>query len=237
MLYGILLIPAGSEAEIQNRSVEKPFIWDQDERWNQLEVKFNSAENDEIPGISDSVRVGIQRIEQQLDDLGSNDFKSSDPGLNNMLDLFFEVAPYVAALDSGQAELTDLYNKGRKRIKEASSNWEIENRENRITLYKLLYGMRAAIEEILLQSRQSIDSVILVQDEPSATPSTTILGITVHSGDLLVSRGGAEVSALISRGNDFPGNFSHVALIYVEETTQTPYLIEAHIERCSNCYS
>lgn len=231
VLYGILLIPVGTETEIQNRSVEKPFIWDQDERWNQLEVKFNSAESEEIPGISDSVRVGIQRIEQQLDDLESNDFESSNAGLNNILDLFFEVAPYVAALDSGQAELTDLYNKGRKRIKEASSNWEIENRENRITLYKLLYGMRAAIEEILLQSSQSIDPVILVQDEPSATPSTTILGITVHSGDLLVSRGGAEVSALISRGNDFPGNFSHVALIYVEETTQTPYLIEAHIER------
>lgn len=231
ILYGILLIPVNTETEIQNRSVEKPFIWDQDERWNRLEIKFNSAENNEIPGISDSVRVGIERIKQQLDDLESNNIEPSDPELNNLLDLFFEVAPYVAALDSGQTELTGLYNKGRKRIKEASSNWEIENRENRITLYKLLYGMRAAIEEILLQSSQSIDPVILVQDEPSPTPSTTILGITVHSGDLLVSRGGAEVSALISRGNDFPGNFSHVALIYVEETTQTPYLIEAHIER------
>jgi len=70
-----------------------------------------------------------------------------------------------------------------------------------------------------------------VQDEESVTPSTRILGIKVHSGDLLVSRGGAEVSALISRGNDYPGNFSHVALIYVEEQTNEPYLIEAHIER------
>ena len=56
-----------------------------------------------------------------------------------------------------------------------------------------------------------------------------MFGIKVHSGDLLTSRGGAEVSALISR-NDFPGNFSHVALIYVEEETNRAYLIEAHIE-------
>jgi hypothetical protein len=39
------------------------------------------------------------------------------------------------------------------------------------------------------------------------------------------------VSALISRGNDYPGNFSHIALIYVDEKTNQPYLIEAHIEK------
>jgi len=50
-------------------------------------------------------------------------------------------------------------------------------------------------------------------------------------GDLLVSRGGAEVSAFISRGNDFPGNFSHVAIIHINEETNEPYLVEAHIEK------
>ena len=91
--------------------------------------------------------------------------------------------------------------------------------------------MRATVEEVLLQSTKNIDPVIYVTNEPSQTPSTELFGIKVHSGDLLVSRGGAEVSALISRGNDFPGNFSHVALIYVEEETNRAYLIEAHIER------
>lgn len=32
-----------------------------------------------------------------------------------------------------------------------------------------------------------------------------------------VARGGAPVSALIARGNDYPGNFSHVALLHVSE--------------------
>jgi hypothetical protein len=72
---------------------------------------------------------------------------------------------------------------------------------------------------------------MLVKNEHSVTPFTSIFGIEVHSGDLLVSRGGAEVSALISRGNDYPGNFSHVALIYVDSASNTPYLIEAHIEK------
>ncbi|MGB0348112.1 MAG: YiiX/YebB-like N1pC/P60 family cysteine hydrolase, partial [Balneolaceae bacterium] len=108
---------------------------------------------------------------------------------------------------------------------------DVDDLETRISLYKVMFGMRATTEEVLLQSKEEIEPVIYVTDESSATPSTELFGIKVHSGDLLVSRGGAEVSALISRGNDFPDNFSHVALIYVEEGTNTAYLIEAHIER------
>jgi Permuted papain-like amidase enzyme, YaeF/YiiX, C92 family len=45
-----------------------------------------------------------------------------------------------------------------------------------------------------------------------------------------VSRGGAATSALIARGNDYPGNFSHVALVHVDARTQAVSVIEAHIE-------
>jgi hypothetical protein len=90
--------------------------------------------------------------------------------------------------------------------------------------------MRAAVEETLLQGDGKFEAAMLCSNESSATPSAKILGIEVHSGDLLVSRGGAEVSALISRGNDYPGNFSHVALVYVDSTGNA-YLIEAHIEK------
>jgi hypothetical protein len=57
-----------------------------------------------------------------------------------------------------------------------------------------------------------------------------LLGATLHSGDILVSRGGAPTSALIARGNDFPGNFSHVALLYVDERSGKASVIESHIE-------
>jgi hypothetical protein len=67
-------------------------------------------------------------------------------------------------------------------------------------------------------------------DEPSSTPSAVVRGVTLHSGDVLLSRGGAPTSAFIARGNDFPGNFSHVALVHVSEEG-TPTVIESHIER------
>ena len=58
-----------------------------------------------------------------------------------------------------------------------------------------------------------------------------ILGVNVHSGDILVSRGGAPTSALIARGNDYPGNFSHIALVHINEKTKVVSIIESHIEK------
>ncbi|TFG78984.1 MAG: hypothetical protein E4H26_01080 [Flavobacteriales bacterium] len=145
---------------------------------------------------------------------------------------FFEVAPLIAAQENKSDWHIRFYDKVRKKLKFDSRSWDMVSADSRKVAYRLLYGMRAAVEEILLQSGEDrFVSTMFVQNETSATPSVTILGITVHSGDLLVSRGGAEVSAFISRGNDYPGNFSHVAMIYVDKESHTPYLIEAHIEK------
>ena len=128
--------------------------------------------------------------------------------------------------------LNVYYNLMRKRVKESSQHWDMKDKAAREVLYRLLYGMRIATEEVLLHGDSaSFDPVLEVSGGPSSVPAANLFGIKVHSGDLLVSRGGAEVSALISRGNDYPGNFSHVALLYVEEKTNKPWLIEAHIEK------
>jgi hypothetical protein len=95
-----------------------------------------------------------------------------------------------------------------------------------------LYGGRAAVEEIMLQApRETVPSLVPGHEEPSVTPAGEILNMAVHSGDILLSRGGAPTSALIARGNDFPGNFSHVALVYVDEHTSHVSIIESHIEK------
>jgi len=55
--------------------------------------------------------------------------------------------------------------------------------------------------------------------------------VTLHSGDILLSRGGAALSSFIARGSDFPGNFSHVALVHVDGASRQVRIVEAHIER------
>ncbi|MBO6794143.1 MAG: hypothetical protein JJ895_09535 [Balneolaceae bacterium] len=231
ILYGLLLIPNSSDIQIETKGEETPFVWNQDERWNDLEEQFKQVRTAESTEIESMVDAGIVSINNLLEEFEKESFEATDQRLDLLLNQFFELAPYVAAQANQDPRFFSIYDRARRVIKKSSIQWDVNQFETRAALYKVLFGMRATVEEVLLQSKNEIEPVIHVTEEPSQTPSTTLFGIKVHSGDLLVSRGGAEVSALISRGNDFPGNFSHVALIYVDAETNEAFLIEAHIER------
>ncbi len=230
LLYLVLLIPDSNNTTIL-KATEKPFTWNKDAAWLQLENDFKNAQAQPKEKIDSTIR-GLFSLEESLyNKTQTANTSFTDSNFTAISSNFFSLAALVAAQPSQRDSFINLYNKIRRNIKFQSTQWDINRKEVRNLLYQQLYGMRAAVEEVLLQTDSlPFKPVMLVKDEPSATPSTTIFGIKVHSGDLLVSRGGAEVSALISRGNDYPGNFSHVALIYVDEKN-TPYLIEAHIEK------
>jgi len=80
----------------------------------------------------------------------------------------------------------------------------------RARLYRSLYGFRGAVEEAMLQHPDTSIFLLEGRREPSGTPAANVHGVEIHSGDILVSRGGYPTSTLIARGNDSPGNFSHV---------------------------
>jgi hypothetical protein len=50
------------------------------------------------------------------------------------------------------------------------------------------------------------------------------------SGDILMSRGTAFTSAAIARIGDIDAQFSHLAILYIDENTGKKYTVEAHIE-------
>jgi hypothetical protein len=52
----------------------------------------------------------------------------------------------------------------------------------------------------------------------------------LKSGDVLISRGNAFTSAAISRLGDTSSQFSHMAMIYIDDETKKIHTIEAHIE-------
>jgi hypothetical protein len=233
-VYLLLLIPDSKEDHTLVMAGKRPFVWNRDAQWQQLEEKFNAAKQ-LPPAIIDSSIDGLKRVAEA-------DFKvfdqpeffvgSADSILTDLENNFFNLAPLVAVKTAHLPWFITYYNQVRNEVKQRSRQWNMNEPEKRNTVYTLLYGMRAAVEEVILQTDTSkLSPIMLVKEERSVTPVTHIFGIEVHSGDLLVSRGGAEVSALISRGNDYPGNFSHVALVYVDENTSQAYLIEAHIER------
>ncbi|MBT8393988.1 MAG: hypothetical protein KJN66_03970 [Bacteroidia bacterium] len=232
VLYFLLLIPfPDNQVEIQNPS-QNPFIWGQDKLWVQLEISFKNAREIQDEELDSIVKLMIIETDSLFNEKADKLLKPEDPFYGSIEERFFKIAPLIAAQKNKSEWHIHFYNKVRKKLKSDSRNWDMNNPQVRQLVYRLLYGMRATVEEILLQSSDDdFVSTMFVSNEPSVVPFVDVLGIKVHSGDLLVSRGGAEVSAFISRGNDYPGNFSHVAIIHIDEQTKEPYFVEAHIEK------
>jgi hypothetical protein len=229
---GLLMIPDFGEENHITKATEKPFVWNNDRLWNQLENDFREAKN-MSPSKLDSLVISLKLdAVSRFSSIQNSPLAATDSNLFIIENTFFSLAPVIAVKPSELNWYISYYNQVRNWVKLQSQNWNMRQPAVRNKVYRLLYGMRAAVEEVLLQSDKShFSPIMLVKEEISVTPAAKIFGIEVHSGDMLVSRGGAEVSALISRGNDYPGNFSHVALLYVDEKTKQPFLIESHIER------
>ena len=207
-----------------------PFEWNQDSLWRALEARFVAVRSAGCADAPAGMALGFAAVGELLDTLTVNNVTSSDPRLDTLEGSFFALGPVVAACPAGLREYVTLSGRLRAVIKDQSQHWDATDLPSRQRVYRLLYGTRAAVEEAMLQHPDSSLPLLVGRDEPSATPAAEVLGVRIHSGDMLVSRGGYPTSALIARGNDYPGNFSHVGLVYVDSATNELSVIEAHIE-------
>jgi hypothetical protein len=223
------MIPEGSPSPAAGAG-RTPFVWNRDAFWSELEAKFEGARERGCEAVSPEIAGGRTAIDALVTELETAPFGSGDPRLDTLENRVFDLAPLYGACPDRIEELASLRARIRTLVKRESARWDISSLEARARLYRLLYGSRAAVEEIVLQARGA-HALALSRgtDEPSEAPSVEVHGVRVHSGDVLVSRGGAPTSALIARGNDYPGNFSHIALAYVDGDG-TPWIIESHIE-------
>ncbi len=124
----------------------------------------------------------------------------------------------------------DFVVRARVGVTEAAGSWPMD-RTTHEALYRIVYGGRIALDEALVQTGgDALPPLLHFQDVPSEAPSIVVEGVRVHSGDVLLSRGGAPTSALIARGNDFPSTFSHAALAHVDADTGEGTVVESLIE-------
>ncbi len=230
VVYCLLLIPAPSSPPLSPGSAS-PFLWDKDAYWTQLEAMYLKARDTDSAALAASVDAGLREIKTLLDSCLKITVAPSSPLLPRLEQAIFELSPAIAAQPGHLREFVQFRTHLRTTIKDMSRHWDMSSADSRDHLYRLLYGSRIAIEEIMLQAEtDSVPALVIATNEPSATPSVEVLGVTIHSGDILLSRGGAPTSALIARGNDYPGNFSHVALVHVNADDATVSIIESHIE-------
>lgn len=208
-----------------------PFTWNRDQLWRQLEQQFVETRSNNCSALNPNIMSHIHSLVQLVETLEVGSSGAMDPLWDDAENRMLELAPLLAACPESLAIYTDAVARLQRAVKKQAIGWPPEAPETRQRLYRAIYGGRSAIEEILLQAPpRNTDEVWLGVKQSSATPSVTVHGITIHSGDMLVTRGGAATSALIARGNDYPGNFSHVALAHVDAATGKASVIEALIE-------
>lgn len=234
--YLLLSIPESEipiERAVSQPVAGEPFRWNQDEVWSALEAEMTDSRSRGCAGVDPGIERNLREMDRSLEDLAHRSARPEEAVFGELESLVFQTAPWIPACPDRLAGFSDRVARLRMELKRQSLHWDMGDPDVRRTLYRLLYGSRGAIEEIVLQvpPGHAPPALIPGKEEPSATPWAALLGIRIHSGDILVSRGGAATSALIARGNDFPGNFSHVALVHVDPKTHLASIVEAHIER------
>jgi hypothetical protein len=210
----------------------RPFEWRQDERWQALEASFRRARSQGCTTVAPRIGELLDEGRRLIGAAALSPLEPGSPLLDAVERTTFDLGPLVAACPARIPAYVAFVARTRSVVKDRSRRWDMTAPATRDSLYRLLYGGRAAVEEASLQAPPGLlPALVPGDDEPSSTPSSEVRGVRIHSGDILLSRGDAPTSALIARGNDYPGNFSHVALAYVDPDTRQASAVEAHIER------
>lgn len=229
-VFLLLCIPPSEPAPGPAPEHDRSFAWRQDALWRALEARYVEARAAGCDGTADRTTRNIEALQAAIATLFGTPVAPDDVTLDSLEAGFFALGPAVAACPRFLQDYLGLASRMREAIKRQSRRWDVSRVESRDRLYRALYGGRAAVEEVMLQHPDSLIAGVLQSVEPSATPSADVRGVTIHSGDILVSRGGYPTSALIARGNDYPGNFSHIGLVHVDAESRAVSVIEAHIE-------
>jgi hypothetical protein len=227
LILWMLQVP-GALAESTGR---QPFTWNQDLLWAGLEQRFVKARSHSCDELQAAVTAELDGLEGLIQQVVGRSLAPDDPLWDDVEARMLSAAPLLAACSDQTSRYIDAVHRLKQSVKIQAAAWPAHSTVVRQRLYRLIYGGRSAIEEILLQVQaDSRSGITLEAVAASAAPAVIVRGVTLHSGDILVSRGGAATSALIARGNDYPGNFSHAALLFVDAETGEPVVLEALIE-------
>jgi hypothetical protein len=229
VLYFLLLIPdpTGPAPTGAGRS---PFAWNREAFWSALEKQFVAARASTHGVFSERIDALLKDSDQTIAAMEEKPLQPEAEVFDRLESNIFELAPLVAAFPARLTNYIALADRSRAVTKRQSEHWNFQSPAARERIYRMLYGTRMALEEVMLQADEGFPELTRLNAEPSSTPSFETHGVRLHSGDILISRAGAPTSALIARGNDFPGSYSHVALLYVDDKTGAASVIESHIE-------
>ena len=151
IFFALLSIPA-PDPPLPAGAAGKPFTWKQDEKWNALEDSFREAREIGCRGLQPRIVQGFKQGRENLATLAASPVKPEAPVLKRLETITFGLGTMVAACPERLQEYIDLVTNTRGLLKRQSQNWDMDDAEVRDRLYRMIYGGRAALEEVMLQA-------------------------------------------------------------------------------------
>lgn len=227
----LLAVPGPTPPVPEAPAGARAFAWDQDAYWQALESRYQAVRQAGCEATRLAADSGLARLAARVEALAGEVHAPTSATLDSLERGYFDLAPMVAVCGDIASSYTRLHGRLRHAVKQQSRDWDLATPAARERLYRLLYGTRLAAEEVLVQHADASPPLQEGAEPARPMPWVEVAGVRIYSGDMLVSRGGYPTSALIARGNDLPGNFSHVALVHVDSASGQATAIEALIER------
>ncbi len=227
LFLGLLFVPARPPQRAPEGE-STPFRWDAADLFEALEAEFQTARVTPLEAARAAATTLGAEAESRLERISSSRATPAEE-LAALAEVQFRFAVLAAAHPELLADAQGLVDRSRVEVVKAAAAWPA-NRATHEALYRVLFGGRIAIEEALVQAGPVLPELVTIEEISSVTPSLEVQGVRVHSGDLILSRGGAPTSALIARGNDFANTFSHAGLVHIDPETGVGTVVESLIE-------
>ena len=153
IVYAVLLTPDPEPKvaldDLQGGS-KRVFAWNQDEFWTELEKQYVASKDagcEETRRSADSLMVLARRAIAYIRD---NRLEPGNPIFRQLENLIFGIGSLAAPCPERVSTFKEIVEESRKAVKRQSEQWDVSKEESRETLYRLLYGSRGAMEEVLL---------------------------------------------------------------------------------------
>ena len=151
LLFALFSIPA-SDPPLAKGVAGKPFTWKQDITWNFLEASFRQARSLNCNGFKELIDRDFRQGGRYLTTLAASQFGPEATIFTKLEENIFSLGAVVAACPERRQDYIDLVTRTRSLLKRQSEHWDMNDRAARDRLYRLIYGGRAALEEVMLQA-------------------------------------------------------------------------------------
>lgn len=151
--FAVLLVAAFTALALPPANGKaNPFSWNREQLWHQLEQQFVEARGNDCQDSGSMIRSRLQALAELTAFTEYQPLGPGDPLWNDIEDRMFRLATLGAACPKHLDRFTEAVARLQRAVKRQAIGWPADAPQTRQRLYRVIYGGRTALEEVLLQA-------------------------------------------------------------------------------------